>query len=529
MNCMAIESPDGVIVVDCGITFPREDRGVDIIHPVFDYLEDRADALLGIVITHGHEDHIGALPYLLERVPAPVYAPPYALALIKERMREFSSLPPIDLVATTPRKKFDLGHYTVEPLRVTHSIPDATALAIATPGGMVIHTGDFKLEDDPLDGEGYDIERFQELGDAGVSLLLSDSTNIDVPGRAGGEREVADNLRKLIAKKKQRVVVGIFPSNAFRLSTLVEIAAATGRRVCYLGRSVQTHARIAEHLNRLGARPDLLVPPERAREVPRGQLLVIASGTQAEPMSALGRLSRGEHPKLNLEAGDAVVFSSRTIPGNELSVWDLYCAFERRGMDVHYSGSDPGIHVSGHAGREEQSRMIAWTKPRSFIPVHGTFHHLNQHARLAKQLGVSDVLVIENGQTAVVDTEGVMPGSNVTVGRVHIDDGEEVPAEILRERAVMSEVGVILVSVGLDREGRLKGAVGLATRGVTVDPETDIAEAVRAVEGAVREVQGRGVGASALDGVRDAARRAARRFFAHGQRRPLVVVSTTVG
>ncbi|MBL9048301.1 MAG: ribonuclease J, partial [Tabrizicola sp.] len=272
-----------------------------------------------------------------------------------------------------------------------------------------------------------------------------DSTNIDVPGRAGGEREVADNLRKLIAKKKQRVVVGIFPSNAFRLSTLVEIAAATGRRVCYLGRSVQTHARIAEHLNRLGARPDLLVPPERAREVPRGQLLVIASGTQAEPMSALGRLSRGEHPKLNLEAGDAVVFSSRTIPGNELSVWDLYCAFERRGMDVHYSGSDPGIHVSGHAGREEQSRMIAWTKPRSFIPVHGTFHHLNQHARLAKQLGVSDVLVIENGQTAVVDTEGVMPGSNVTVGRVHIDDGEEVPAEILRERAVMSEVGVILV------------------------------------------------------------------------------------
>jgi len=527
MNCMAIESPDGIIVVDCGITFPYEHRGVDIIHPVFDYLEDRADELLGVVITHGHEDHIGALPYLLRKIPVPVYAPAYALRLIRERLREFPGLPQVDLHETRPRHRFELGRYVVEPIRVTHSIPDATALAIDTPGGKILHTGDFKLEDDPLDGEGYDIERFQSLGDEGVSLLLSDSTNIDRPGKAGAERPVAEALRKLVASKKQRVVVGIFPSNAYRLSSLVKAAAANNRKVCFLGRSVQNHARIVAELGRLGMRPDLVVAPERAREVPRNQLLVIASGTQGEPQSALARLSRADHPRLTLEAGDTVVLSSRTIPGNEVTLWELLCNFERRGLDVHFSSTDPDIHVTGHACRDEQSQMIEWIRPQSFIPVHGTYHHLAQHARLAKQHKVPDVLVLENGQTAIVDTEGLMPGSAVPVGRVHVDNGVEVPDEILRERVLLSEVGVVFVTVPIDRDGRLAGNVTVASRGIVTEGGVGSADdaAARQVEAAVKDTYGRGGSLLSLDLVRDTARRAARKVFSRAQRKPLVVVA----
>jgi ribonuclease J len=527
MNCMAIESPDGIVVVDCGITFPYEHRGVDIIHPVFDYLEDRADELLGVVVTHGHEDHIGALPYLLRKIPVPVYAPAYALRLIRERLREFPGLPRVDLYETKPRQRFELGHYVVEPIRVTHSIPDATALAIDTPGGTILHTGDFKLEDDPLDGEDYDVERFQALGDAGVSLLLSDSTNIDRPGRAGAEKPVAEALRKLIATKKQRVVVGIFPSNAYRLSSLVQAAAANNRKVCFLGRSVQNHARIVAELGRLGMRPDLVVSPERVREVPRNQLLVIASGTQGEPQSALARLSRADHPRLTLEAGDCVVLSSRTIPGNEVTLWELLCNFERRGLDVHFSSTDPDLHVTGHACRDEQSQMIEWTRPQSFIPIHGTYHHLVQHAKLAKGLNVPDVMLLENGQTAIVDTDGLMPGTSVPVGRIHVDNGVEVPDEILRERVLLSEVGVVFVTVPIDRDGRLAGVVTVASRGIVTEGGLGSADAAaaQAVEAAVKETYGRGASLLSLDAVRDTARRAARKVFGRAQRKPLVVVS----
>lgn len=511
MNCMALESPDGILVVDCGITFPREKYGVDVIHPLFEYLEDRADDLLGVVITHGHEDHIGALPYLLRKVPRPVWAPPYALALIRERLREFRDVPELELHATSPRRRFSVGRFEVEPLRVTHSIPDATALAIATPAGMVVHTGDFKLEDGPLDGEGYDRERFEQLGRAGVSLLLSDSTNVDVPGTAGRESEVAAALRALIASKRERVVIGIFPSNIYRLKTLGEVARATGRRICLIGRSVQTHVRAATELGRLGYGGDLMVPAERAREVPRGELLVIAAGTQAEPQSALSRLAWGDHPKLKLNSGDAVILSSRTIPGNDRAVWDLVCEFERRGVDVHVGATDPDIHVSGHACRDEQSRMIEWIQPRGFVPVHGTYHHLMQHAKLARTLGVGSVELIENGQTLLLDSHGLAPGATVRVGRVHIDGGEEVPADVLKERALMAESGAVFVSVPVTGHWRLDGAVGVQARGVTTSPET-VGRVREAVERAVREhpsVEPR----PSLESVRDAARRAARRVM----------------
>jgi ribonuclease J len=519
MNCMALESPDGILVVDCGITFPREKFGVDIIHPLFEYLEDRADDLLGVVITHGHEDHIGALPYLLRKVPRPVWAPPYALSLIRERLKEFRDVPELELHATTPRRRFNVGRFNVEPLRVTHSIPDATALAIETPAGVVVHTGDFKLEDGPLDGEGYDRERFEQLGHAGVALLLSDSTNVDVPGSSGREAEVAAALRTLIASKRERVVIGIFPSNIYRLKTLGEVARATGRRICLIGRSVQTHARAATELGRLGFNGDLMVSADRAREVPRSELLVIAAGTQAEPQSALTRLAWGDHPRLKLNSGDAVILSSRTIPGNDRAVWDLVCQFERRGIDVHVGATDPGIHVSGHACREEQSRMIEWIQPRAFVPVHGTYHHLMQHAKLARRLGVGNVELVENGQTVLLDRHGLVPGATVRVGRVHIDAGAEVPPEVLRERASMAEAGAVFLTVPVTHDWRLDGPVALQVRGVVATPEA-IEKMRDAVERAVREHPSTEPKPTA-ESVKDVARRAARRVLPG----PVVVIA----
>lgn len=526
MNCLAIESPDGILVVDCGVTFPHDDRGVDVIHPAFDYLEAREADLLGVVITHGHEDHIGALPYLLRRMPVPVWGPRYALSLIRERLKEFPEVPEVDLTPTTPRAHFKVGRYEVEPLRVTHSIPDSTALAIHTPAGTIIHTGDFKLEDDPLDGEASDADRFEALGDRGVSLLLSDSTNVDVPGTAGRERDVAEALHTLIAGIKHRVIVGMFPSNVYRLKSLVEVAAATGRKLCLLGRSAQTHVRAASELGRLSVRSDMLVAPERAREVPRSQLLVVASGTQAEPQSALARLAAGDHPRLALEAGDAVVFSSRTIPGNERAVWSLLCDLERRGAVVHFAKTNPDLHVSGHACREEQQRMISWVRPKSFIPVHGTYHHLMQHAALAKGMGVSEVSLIENGQTAILDRYGLSEGASVPVGRVSVVDGTEVSEDVLRERAVMGQVGVVFATVPINRHGALHGAVSVASRGVVTEGSVGAVddEARAAVEQALRQMNPSG-GSGTHEAVKDVVRRAARRIYARSQPKPMVVVT----
>ena len=523
MNCLALESSEGVVVIDCGVTFPHDDHGINVIHPLFDYLEDHEADLLGVVITHGHEDHVGALPYLLRRMPIPVFAPPYALALLRERLREFPEVPDIDLTATHPRERFSIGRYEVEPLRVTHSIPDSTALAIDTPGGLVIHTGDFKLEDDPLDDEPSDAKRFEELGDRGVALLLSDSTNVDTPQRAVGERAVGEALYQRISRCRGRVVVGIFPSNGYRLKSLAEAAVRTGRKLCLLGRSAQTHVRAATELGRLNFKGDLLVSPERVREVPRSQVLLIASGTQGEPQAALAKLAAGEHPKLRLESGDAVIFSSRTIPGNERRVWDLLCDFERRGVDVHAAQTDPELHVSGHACRDEQSRMIRWTRPTSFIPVHGTYHHLRRHGLLAKEEGVDDVLVIENGQTAILDRHGLSQGASVRVGRVPVADGRELPEDILRERALMGEVGAVFVTVPVTRLGVLSGHATVASRGVVTDAGAAVTdeEARVVVEDAVRDMGAPG----SLEAVREMVRRAVRKVFARAQPRPLVVVT----
>jgi ribonuclease J len=528
MNCLALETPQGILVIDCGVTFPHDELGVDIIHPDFAYLWDRREEVLGVLVTHGHEDHIGALPYLLRRIPVPVYAPPYASILIQSRLAEHAEVPVTDIRTFAPRERFDLGPFGIEALRVTHSIPDSFALSIDTPAGRILHTGDFKLEAEPMDDLPTDEARFRELGADGVSVLLSDSTNVDVEFRRGREREVARALRDMILGIEGRVVVGVFASNVYRLQAVATAAMETGRKLCYLGRSVHTHVRAATELGLFRIPSNYVVSPEQAMNLPPREVLAIGTGTQAEPASAIARIARGEHPHMKLERGDAVIFSSRAIPGNERPVFDLICALERRGIEVHFRATDGDIHVSGHASREEQARMLEWVRPRAFVPIHGTYHHLRRHAELATEVGVRDVTILENGRTVRWDGAALAQADKVPSGRVHVDHGLELPTQVLSERAAMSVSGVVAATLSLDARGGLEGSPAIVSRGVILDdPPEVVTEAARvAIEEALRIARGpRDV--LPREEAREAAYRALRRMYRVGSKRPLVIVQLT--
>lgn len=469
MNCMAVEMDDAIVVVDCGVGFPSSPNGVDVLHPDFSYLEENRHRIAALLVTHGHEDHIGAIPYLLRRVDVPVYAPPYALGLIRARLEEVPVANP-RLVPTAPRKPFTLHHgprvLEVEPVRVTHSIADATALAIRSDAGMIVHTGDFKIDVDPTDGELFDQERLRAFGDDGVTLLLSDSTNADAPGTSRTERQVADALLRVVSSARERVVVGLFASNVHRLRALATIARQTNRRLALLGRSVQTHVRVATDTGYLRLPPDLLISIDHAADVPRRDLLVVATGSQAESRSALARLALDDHPRLRLEPGDTIVLSARAIPGNELAVQRMIGDFYRRGCVVHVKSTDPDIHTSGHAHRDEQRAMIDLVRPTALVPVHGTRHHMERHAALARDVGVRDVLVVENGEIVDVDGEGVRKSGAVRVGKIAVDAGGELTETVLKDRRLMAELGVATIVVMVDESGKPTRAPSIATRGV---------------------------------------------------------------
>src|SRR5580692_9734003 len=438
MNCQALEQDGWVLLIDCGVTFDSRGLGVDLIHPDFSALEPFRGRILGVFVTHGHEDHIGALPYFLRRFDVPVWAPPYALGLLRERADEHEVLRYARLVAVRPRQIASVGPFTVESIRVTHSIVDATALAIETAAGTVIHTGDFKFDDTPTDGEAFDEERLRELGDRGVALLCSDSTNIDTEHPTGSEESVAGTLLRLVREAKARVVVGLFASNVHRLRILGDIARITGRCLVPLGRSVRTHARVATDTGYLSWPVDHLVAPEAAGELPRERVLGVATGTQAETNAALSRLSRGEHALL-LEPGDRIIFSSRIIPGHEPEVFALTSELLRKGFEVITRLDEPSAHVSGHAARPEQKRMIDLVRPRAFLPLHGTLHHLSRHKALAVSLGVPSTCVLEDGEVGELEGGGLLTKvSRWPSGRVHVAFGRPIAPEVLRERRMLA-------------------------------------------------------------------------------------------
>jgi ribonuclease J len=527
MNCMLLEQRGEALVIDCGVTFDDRGLGVDVIHPDWAALEPLRIA--GVFITHGHEDHIGALPYFLRRFDAPVWGPRYALGLVRERAAEHEILDHVELHEALPGGSYEVGSFVVEPIRVTHSIADATALAIRTDAGLVVHTGDFKLDGSPTDGEAFDARRFEALGAEGVSLLMSDSTNIDAAGRSGDEASVGLALEEIVGGARQRVIVALFASNVHRLRLLGEIARVTGRKIVALGRSVTTHTRVARATLRAGGPSagdpylewptDLTWPADRARELPPERMLGIATGTQAESLAALARLARGEHPAIDLAAGDTVILSSRVIPGHEPGVMRMMGDLLRRGADLRTWYSDRRIHVSGHAHREEQRRMLEMVRPRVFVPVHGTLHHLHRHAALAREVGIEQVCVLENGDVGELVPEGVAKTGRVHAGRVHVFNRRAIVPSVLHERSALAAEGTAHVVIPIDGTGRLAADVILTTRGV-VDQVLDahlVAAARNEARDAVEELAGEAMqrAPAVVDegAIAEAARLAVRRAF----------------
>ncbi|MFW6066885.1 MAG: ribonuclease J [Myxococcota bacterium] len=511
MNCMAVEQGEDLFLIDCGVMFPFRELGVDVIHPDFRWVLERRHRLRGIVLTHGHEDHIGGVPYLLRQVPVPVYGPPHALTLVRYRMEEAAPDVQPDLRPTEPRRRFELGSFGVEPVRVTHSVPDATALILSTAAGTVVHSGDFNIDEDPLDGQRFDADRLSEVGDAGVRLLLSDSTNVDTEGDSGRERTVVETLERLVRKAPRRVVVSLFASNLHRLAAVIDIARRTDRKVLLLGRSLHTHVRAGVELGRLRDPAGIMVPEDRAQGFPPDRLLVVATGTQGEAPAALARLAAGSHHVLQLEPQDTVLLSSRIIPGHEQAVFAMINDLLRRGVQVVHRMTEPDIHVSGHAAREEQMRMLELVRPRGFLPVHGTYHHLTRHERLARQMGVQETLVVEDGAVVEVDDDGIRVAERAPSGRVHVDAGEPIHEAVLRDRARLGELGVAIAVLQVDGGGRVVGVPEIVMRGVVHDEAE--AEVVTGARQYVADLTTRGEKPGDQDDLEARARRALRRYL----------------
>ena len=514
MNCMSIECGDQRLLVDCGITFPDHPFGTDVIRPDFRYLAEEPLPKTALWVTHGHEDHIGAIPYLLREHPMTVYGPPYALALIRERLSEHALKSPPELIPIAPGQRHPLGPFEAEPIRVTHSIADATSLALRTPVGTIIHTGDFKIDPTPPDHESFDAERFRALGDAGVRLLLSDSTNIDTEGSAGSEQPVAAALEELVESASGRVLITLFASNTHRLRAALDIARHTRRRLCWLGRSVQTHSRVAQSTGYLERSDDLLITPAQAMELPRHRVLFAATGSQAEPASALARIARRVHPQIALDPGDTVILSSRIIPGNDRPVIDVIDRLLRQGVEVIERRTNRAVHVSGHAHRQEQRTMLELTRPEFFMPVHGTFHHLSRHAQLARETGVRHTALAQNGDVVELDAYSLRVVDRVSTGRIHVMRGKDVPDEVVADRARLAELGTIGISFAVDTRGNFLAPPDITARGVllTGDQREFLSQARVAAKRAFRQAVDDDL-LRDLDALREHVRRRMTRFF----------------
>ncbi len=475
INMWALEWEGKLLVVDAGLMFPQEDMpGVDLVLPDVSYLIQRRKDVLGIFLTHGHEDHIGGLPYVLKKLNVPVFGTRLTLGLVKPKLREHRILRESDLREVRVGDSVQLGPFRVETVAVCHSIPDAVALAIDTPAGKVIYTSDFKLDPAPPDGTPTDMERFRRLGDAGVLLLLSDSTNAEREGRSGSERDLHAAFARIFTEAPARIVVANFASNIHRIQHLVRVAVQFERRIAVVGRSLQQNFKTARELGFLQVPEGLTIPLAEYERVPPSKLLLLTAGSQGEPMSALTRFAAQRHPFLNVHRDDWVVISARPIPGNERMVHQTVNNLYRHGARVFYSevGS---VHVTGHAQRGELAEMLDAVRPRYFIPVHGEYRQLILHAELAQQAGVPKerIAVVEDGETVELDATAMTRGEKINTGLVYVDgigvgDVEQV---VLRDRRHLAEDGILVVTPTLDRDtGTVRGGPDLISRGV-IEPE----------------------------------------------------------
>jgi ribonuclease J len=473
MNSMALRYGDDIIVIDAGMMFPdAELLGVDIVTPDFAYLEEHRSMVRALLLTHGHEDHIGGIPFLLAQMNIPIYGTDFTLALVERRLEEHDLDKKAILNRVKAGQKIELGPFLVEFIQVTHSIVSAVAMAITTPLGVIIHTGDFKVDPTPTDNELFDLHTFAEYGKRGVLLLMSDSTNVDRSGYTESERAVRPRLEDVFNRAERRVVISCFSSSIHRLQQILDLSAEFGRKVAFLGRSMNNVTEIAHNLGLLTIPDNILLRPQDIMSAAPGKVCVVVSGTQGEPMSALSRVAVDQHKSLSVERGDTVVLSSRIIPGNEKAIYRMMNHVAKRGADLVYGSMNPPVHVSGHASVEELKLILNLVRPRYFIPLHGEYRQMAKHASLARNLshaGMEQAFVLETGQTVEIDSRGARLGPKVAVGRICIDSGsldEVVEDMVIRDRRHLSEDGFVLPIIAINKQtGKSEGLPEIVSRG----------------------------------------------------------------
>jgi ribonuclease J len=488
MNMMALRVADDIIVIDAGMMFPESELlGVDLVIPDITYLKQNRAHVRAIVLTHGHEDHIGALPYILRDLNVPVYGTRFTLALVKKRLDEAGLLKSTTLREVIPGGRLvEIGPFEIEFIPVTHSTIDCVALAVRTPLGVIIHTGDFKIDQTPVGGAPFDLHAFARYGHEGVLALFSDSTNVERPGFTGSERNIVPRIEELCRSAPRRVILSCFASSIHRIQQVIDIAGRVGRKVAFVGRSMIDNVEIAHSLEYLRIPDGMVVRPQDIRGFDPKRLLILASGSQAEPMSSLSRIAVDNHRFVSVDENDSVILSARIIPGNEKAIFRMLDHMFRRRALVYYDNSAGTIHVSGHASQEEQKLVLQLVKPKYFIPVHGEYRHLFRHAALAYQLGCvsGEILVLEDGHTLEFTEDGAFRRDPVTAGRVCVDSGslEEIEEVVIRDRKHLSEDGVVVPIIAIDKHtGRMESQPEIVTRGMFSDNGTEFLAGAREV------------------------------------------------
>jgi ribonuclease J len=472
MNMMALRCGDEIIVIDSGLMFPEvELLGVDVVIPDITYLKQRKQQVKAILLTHAHEDHIGAVPYVLADLDVPIYGTRFTLALVRKRLQERGLLDDADLREIAAGQTISIGPFQIEFLQVTHSTIECVALAVRTPVGTIIHTGDFKIDHTPVDGKLFDLDAFARYGREGVLAFFSDSTNVERPGYTPSERAVVPRFEELFRAAPKKIVVSCFSSSVHRIQQVIDIAVDSGRKVGIVGRSMVDNVEISHSLNRLRIPDGSLVRPQDIRTFDPKRLVVLASGTQAEPMSALSRIAVDNHRLVAIEQSDTVILSARIIPGNEKAIFRMIDHFFRRQVLVYYEGGRSApIHVSGHASQEEMKLLLSLVRPKYFVPLHGEYRQLFQHAALAQQLGAvsGEVILLESGNPVEFTQNGAFRREPVPAGRVLVDSGslEEIEEVVVRDRRHLAEDGVVVTIIAIDKHtGRLESAPEIVTRG----------------------------------------------------------------
>jgi ribonuclease J len=489
MNCMAVRWGDDIIVIDAGLMFPESELlGVDIVVPDITYLLENRQRVRAIVLTHGHEDHIGGLPWILSELNVPVWGTEFTLALVENKLEEHDLLESAVLEEIVPGERFQVGPFTIDPIQVTHSLVDCVALAVHTPLGVIIHTGDFKVDPTPTDNRLFDLHTFAEYGKKGVLALFQDSTNVERPGYTPSERAVRGKFDDVFRSTKKRLFISCFSSSIHRIKLAIELAYEYKRKVALVGRSMNESTEIAEDLGYIDIPESLLIHPGQIKDFPADKVCVLISGTQGEPMSALSRAAVEQHKHAKIERDDTVVLSSRIIPGNEKAIYRMIDHLFRREAHVIYEdGSSPPVHVSGHASQEELKLIINLVKPRYFIPIHGEYRQLRRHGEMAGAMhgAVGSVIHLESGDILEFDELGARKAGRVTVGRICIDSGSRtdvVEDLVIKDRQHLSEDGIVLPIIAINKlTGSVEATPEIVTRGFAAAGEDGFMAAAREV------------------------------------------------